>query len=187
MRLPDLARHVCRIPQDAARRSRWHGHLRFLPALLFAGVEGDSPLEAAFLGEVRRAPEEQAHWAAWSDWRQEAGGEPPGIRLLHHAFERLASFPGSMQDLLPRDADLDTVCRQLIEMEAAHRAELRVTPRSLIHVEDHLAQMCLDVSWTDEPYFNQWVFFDDLWASADPDLANAILRFARRWDVLSQD
>jgi hypothetical protein len=33
--------------------------------------------------------------------------------------------------------------------------------------------------------FHQWILFDDVWASAHADLANALLRFARRWDVLS--
>jgi hypothetical protein len=64
---------------------------------------------------------------------------------------------------------------------------LRTTLHSLIHVEEHLAQMCLDGSWTDEPYFGQWIFFDDLWASAHADLANAILHFAARWDVLTPE
>jgi hypothetical protein len=32
--------------------------------------------------------------------------------------------------------------------------------------------------------YHQWYLFDDLWASAHPDLANAILRYASRWDVL---
>jgi hypothetical protein len=35
------------------------------------------------------------------------------------------------------------------------------------------------------PLFQQWIFFDDLWAAAHPALANGILRFAQRWDVLS--
>jgi hypothetical protein len=187
MRLPELARHLCCCLPPVTDGCDWHGRLRQLPALMLAGAEAADPMEAAFLRAARAAPGDAVNWAAWSDWRQERGGEPPGISLLRDAFARLARIPGRYQDNLPRDADLDNSCRQLIDFEARHRDELRAAPRSLIHVEDHLAQMCLDVGWTDEPYFSQWYFFDDLWASARPDLANAILRFAARWDVLSAD
>jgi|SRR5258707_13517387 3-oxoacyl-[acyl-carrier protein] reductase len=33
----------------------------------------------------------------------------------------------------------------------------------------------------------QWIIFDDLWAGANRDMAEGILRYARRWDVLSED
>jgi hypothetical protein len=52
---------------------------------------------------------------------------------------------------------------------------------------EHLVQACVDGSGTADPYYGQWYFFDDVWASAQPDLANALLRFASRWDVLSPD
>jgi uncharacterized protein (TIGR02996 family) len=154
---------------------------------LLGGVEMADPTETGFLRAARAAPGDEATWAVWADWREEGGGEPPGISLLRGAFGRLARFPGKLQDQLPQDPGLDAACRSLVEMEARHRSELRTTCHSLIHVENHLAQLCLDVSWADEPYYDQWIFFDDLWASAHPDLANAILRFAGRWDVLSAD
>jgi uncharacterized protein (TIGR02996 family) len=185
VRLPELARHVCHQPPDTDSDNRWPSYLRSLPALLLAGVTSADPMEAAFLEAIRAAPGDAATWAAWSDWRQERSGELPGLGLLRGTFERLARLPGSLQRKLPRDADLDTACRQLLEVEARHRDELRATIHSLIHVEAHLAQMCLDVSRTEKHYFHQWILFDDLWASAHPDLANAILRFAARWDVLS--
>jgi hypothetical protein len=187
VRLPELARHFCRRPPKTGTDHDWPGYLRRLPALVLGGVEAADPLEGAFLREVKATPGDAVHWAAWSDWRLERGGEPPGISLLRDAFGRLARFPGPLQDRLPTDTDLDTACRRLIEMEVRHRDELRTTLHSLIHVEDHLAQMCLDTSWSDEPYFGQWIFFDDLWAGAHPDLADAILRFAAQWDVLSPD
>jgi uncharacterized protein (TIGR02996 family) len=186
IRLPELARRLCCLPPNT-KDCIWHGCLRQLPALMLANVEAAEPLEAAFLRAIQADPADAVNWAAWSDWRQERGGEPPGISLLRGAFERLARLPGRVQDGLPRDTDVGAACRQLLEMESQHRNELRTTCHSLISVEEHLAQMCLDGSWTDDPYFGQWIFFDDLWASAHPDLANAILRFAARWDVLSAD
>jgi uncharacterized protein (TIGR02996 family) len=188
VRLPELARFLCCLPPDTRdERGHWHGRLRQLPALMLAGARAAGRTEMALLRAVRSAPGDALNWAAWADWRQEHGGEPPGISLLRDAFSSLARFPGRLQEGLPRGADLDTACRALLELEAKHRGELRSAPRSLIHVEGHLAQMCLDVGWNDEPYFSQWYFFDDLWASARPDLADAILRFAARRDVLSAD
>jgi uncharacterized protein (TIGR02996 family) len=189
VRLSELARHLCCLPPDTERPH----HLRKLPALMLAGVESADPTEMAFLRAVRTEPGDAATWAVWSDWRQERGELLPGISLLQNAFSRLARFPGKLQNQLPQDSDLDASCQQLIEMESRHRDELRTTSHSLIHVEGHLAQLCLDVSWSDIPYFGrgkrcyfgQWIFFDDQWASGHPDLANAILRFASRWDVLS--
>jgi hypothetical protein len=186
VRLPELARHLCRLPPDTSG-GRWPGRLRQLPALMLAGVESAGPAEGTFLRAVQTDPDEAVHWAAWSDWRQERDQEPPGIHLLRGAFQRMARFPGRFQDALPEDAHVATSCRRLIDMESQRRSELRSTHHSLSLVSDHLAQMCLDGSWTDEPYYGQWIFFDDTWAGAHPDLANAILRFAGRWDVLSVD
>jgi uncharacterized protein (TIGR02996 family) len=188
IRLPELAQFLCCLPPDTNDEGgHWHGRLRQLPALMLAGVKASDRTEKALLRAVRSAPGDALSWAAWADWRQERGGEPPGIGLLRDAFTRRARFTGRLQEKLPRDPDLEVGCRALLELEAKCRGELRAKPRSLVHVEEHLAQMCLDVGYTDEPYFSQWYFFDDLWASAHPDLANAILRFAARWDVLSAD
>lgn len=188
VRLPDLAEHLCRLPPETTDAGvLWFGPFRQLPALMFAGVEPADPMEMAFLRAIQETPGDPVNWAAWSDWRQDRGEALPGISLLRDALKRVALFPGMLQDALPQLADLGVSCRRLLEMEAQHRGMLRTNLHSLIHVEDHLAQACLDVSWTDSPYFGQWIFFDDLWASAHPVLANAILRFAARWDVLSAD
>ncbi len=187
IRLPELAEHLCRVSVMTDHEFGVPSRIRQLPALLIGEVELTDPTEATFLAAIQANPGESTHWSAWADWRQERELEPPGIGLLRRAFERFAHFPGDLQDKLPRDPELSKSCRLLREMEKQHGGKLRKTQHSLIHVENHLAQMCIDGSWTDEPYFGQWVFFDDLWASAHPDLANAILRYATRWDVLSAD
>ncbi len=56
--------------------------------------------------------------------------------------------------------------------------------KSLLGVGDHIAQLCLHVGWEGEMY-HQWIIFDDLWAGGHPDLAEGILRYAKRWDVLT--
>ena len=55
---------------------------------------------------------------------------------------------------------------------------------SIISVGDHVAQLCLSIDSEGEMY-HQWIIFDDLWAGQHPDLAEGILRYANRWDVLT--
>jgi hypothetical protein len=179
VRLPDLARHLLAAPPEDAVP----GYLRLLPVLAFAGVSLPEPMDEAFLSAIRADPSDAASWAAWNDWRAERGEEPPGIGLLRDAFARMARLPGSLQDKLVRKSSPQA----LLEMETKHRGELRKTPKSLIQGEEHLLQMCLDGSHHDKrgPYFGQWILFDDVWASAHPELADALLTWCARWDVLT--
>jgi hypothetical protein len=62
--------------------------------------------------------------------------------------------------------------------------------RSQIQAEPHVAQLCLNWIAPNNRYapetFYRWIFFDDLWANAHPELANGILYYASCWDVLSE-
>src|SRR5205823_4212450 len=109
------------------------------------------------------------------------------IWLLQSGFERISHYPRDLIDNLPTRGDVKSASKALLALEEQYRKRLLESPLSLFHVEDHLAQLCLHMAEGDYPYFHQWIFFDDLWATAHPDLANAILRFAARWDVLSAD
>jgi hypothetical protein len=55
---------------------------------------------------------------------------------------------------------------------------------SLISLGDHVAQLCLSVG-PEQRMFHQWIIFDDRWAGEQRDLADGILRYAKRWDVLT--
>jgi len=58
--------------------------------------------------------------------------------------------------------------------------------KSLLQSETHVAQLCLHTErWGEDDMYHRWILFDDVWAEAHPDLAEAILRYAARWDVLS--
>jgi hypothetical protein len=58
--------------------------------------------------------------------------------------------------------------------------------KSLVGTSDRLIQLCLHIgNWFGNDVFHQWLLFDDLWAGGHPDLADGILRYAKRWDVLS--
>jgi uncharacterized protein (TIGR02996 family) len=54
--------------------------------------------------------------------------------------------------------------------------------RNLIQVGDHVVQLFAHVRDDD---FDHWFFFDDQWCGAQPALADSLLRYASRWDVLS--
>ncbi len=58
--------------------------------------------------------------------------------------------------------------------------------KSLVQSDEHVAQLCLHTDrWGVSDLYHRWILFDDLWAEANPNLAEAILRYAARWDVLS--
>jgi hypothetical protein len=178
VRLPDLVRHLLAAPPDDA----FAGYLRALPVLAFAGVSLPEPMDEAFLSAICTDPSDAASWAAWHDWRAERGEELPGIGLLRAAFARMARLPGALQDELTGKPS----ARALLKMETKHSSQLRKEPKSLLHGEEHLLQMCLDGSHQKaSPYFGQWILFDDLWASAHPELADTLLTWCARWDVLT--
>lgn len=55
-----------------------------------------------------------------------------------------------------------------------------------VQCADHVAQISLNTdSWDSTALFTRWILFDDLWAVANQNLANSILRYGNRWDVLS--
>jgi hypothetical protein len=57
---------------------------------------------------------------------------------------------------------------------------------STVQASPHVAQLAPHVAtWGDVPMFHRWILFDDLWLAAHPDLGNAILRYASRWDMLT--
>jgi hypothetical protein len=109
--------------------------------------------------------------------------------VLERALKAACHYP---PDIVPYDLELDTpgvqAARQLLK-ERVEKPQGRPSydpKKSLVHVDDHLAQLCLHVDcWDGVDLYHQWFVFDDLWAGAHPDLANALLRYARTWDVLS--
>jgi hypothetical protein len=99
---------------------------------------------------------------------------------------------GMEGDLASARRDL---AEQLARLEEARKTRQLAWPSdpslSVIQAEEHLAQLCLNTTAPNAQYggryemYHQWIFFDDLWATAHPDLANGLLRYASRWDLLS--
>lgn len=162
-RVPDLCGYVLTRPDEDELDYALRSLRRSLQGVLAAPGGED----AGFLAEIRDHPGEGVHWAAYSDWLEERGRPPAGLHLLEAALR--ASVPAGADE--SRRPALDRV---------------KVTP--------HMAQACKHEGRqvrTSSPgprdTYTQWIFFDDRWVAAHPTLADGLLRFAARWDVLSAD
>ncbi len=192
VRIPDLARYLCGLNPSRARG----GLLLFARAQLLAAPLTDDPVEPGFRQALLDQPRDEASWNAYSDWLVEQGLRPAGLALLEQALKAVARCPFSY---LPdavwggplKSGSVPQVRAALKGVLDKHPPHSEFTPdpaKCHIQVEEHLAQLCLHTgSWDGVDLYQQWIFFDDLWAAAHPDLANGILRYQRCWDVLSPD
>jgi uncharacterized protein (TIGR02996 family) len=170
--------------------------------LLASPITSD-PFEDGFRLALLEHPDDETTWDAYSDWLQEQGQRRAGLVVLERALQSVTHFPVTQ---LPHRAwevlgcasireavriPLKQACQDLSQVLINNPpiARFRHDPdKSRIQVEEHLAQLCLHVArWNDADLYHQWIFFDDRWAAAHPDLANGILRYQRCWDVLSPD
>jgi uncharacterized protein (TIGR02996 family) len=187
IRLPDFPRFLAQtvLQQD------WPSELIDLRPVMLAEGKGRPALENGFLQTIRSNPTDELSWNAYSDWLEDRGEPPVGMHVLQRALTRL----GHMDEIeWPGNVNLfDAIALPIDEAYQAARLLIERLDRcrkrqSLVHVEEHLAQLCLFVRrdrWHKCNMYHQWILFDDLWAGAHPALANAILSFGRRWDVLS--
>jgi uncharacterized protein (TIGR02996 family) len=170
VRVPDLAKYLARIRPE--QPLDWPYQLRNFSEPLLANVRSADTRENAFVRAIRQQPEDDTNWNVFGDWLEERGDKRAELFLLQRALERIATQPPSGRAFTLREA--------------------RKVPnsKSVSRVEEHLVQLCLHLAtWrlrkASMDLYHHWIFFDDLWASAHVDLANAILTYASRWDVLS--
>jgi hypothetical protein len=90
-------------------------------------------------------------------------GKPPGVESVEQSRDRVERCVKSLKGVQDHDPS-----------------------KSLVGASDDLAQLCLHVGdFFGKDVYHQWIIFDDLWAGEHRDLAEAILRYAKRWDVLT--
>src|SRR5262249_49505479 len=154
---------------------------KLLRAFLAAADASLPELEGVFWGEVRSAPGDDAAWNAYSDWLIDQGRPAAGLTVLERGLRRAGRHPvlwvtghGLDRQLLGKP---ETAERALDEAVRKLRGNLpnNQPSRSLVRVDEHIAQLCLHVQgweWNDYQLYHQWIYFDDLWASAHADLAN---------------
>jgi uncharacterized protein (TIGR02996 family) len=191
-RLPDLARWFATPPADECAVE-----ISLLMGNLFRGP--DASVEESFLHDIRARPKDTAAWNAYADWCQEQGGRPLGLHLLEQALRRIGHYSSAFFRALREEPayvlgmGLGEGPEEPVEMLRLLEGELpgpwaEPPTRSLWQVDEHCAVLDAHVGrcfWTERDSFHQWYLFDDLWASAHPGLASAILRFVQRWDVLT--
>ena len=116
---------------------------------------------------------------------------------LWDALDRIVWFPGRwVLEGLEEVQQLERAeARRLLSDNRLQMVHEKGRPNGnlcRIQTSAHLAQLCWLVahapqwSWGRNVY-HQWYLFDDCWASANPDLAHGLLRFATRWDVLTPE
>ncbi|GIH25794.1 hypothetical protein Aph01nite_41040 [Acrocarpospora phusangensis] len=105
----------------------------------------------------------------------------PGEGELRPALERCNRWPifgEEASETFGAHAQAhETALRRVEAFEPAHG---RDPERTLIRQGEHVAQMSIHI----DSFFGyqQWFFFDDVWASAHPDLATSLLHYGAHWD-----
>jgi uncharacterized protein (TIGR02996 family) len=193
VRIPDLVRYLAR--HEAS--NMWSGYWLLLRSRLFADSVTSEPLEERFREALLDDPADEVTWAAYSDWLQERGHPPAGLSVLERGLRSLTRFPYQWPDGIYQAVQTGSVreARAAVDhLMAGHgwrgmgRSD-QDPAKTLVRVTEHVVEFCWHVGRMfdrTDMYF-QWVFFDDRWAAAHPDLANSLLRYTRCWDMLSPD
>jgi uncharacterized protein (TIGR02996 family) len=187
-RLPQFARHLVRsLPEE----NTWPFELKVLRTQLLASPESCSATEEAFLGELRQQNSDDTPWLVYSDYLVEHGKSTADLTLLQRALERVTRFAPrwlnyTVDRSLFHQQNIEDARAAIDGLAAKVKGETHNPKLSSFYVEEHLAQLGLHAhkgGRRDE--WHQWYFFDDLWASAQPAIAETLLRYGTRWDVLS--
>jgi uncharacterized protein (TIGR02996 family) len=165
------------------------------PASADAAADADEAVELDLLRDLQRRPDDHETWAVYSDWLLGRGQPRSEVVVLQRALERCAGLPVATitNSISWKDrcrGDLQSAQEDAAALvDEAGGVEERGLELSRLSVGEHIAQLSLfTAEWNEgKPMFHQWVLFDDVWAGNHPALANGLLRFAARWDVLSGD
>lgn len=103
------------------------------------------------------------------------------------ALARCNVWPGFNLNEQPWRGDHEET--DIAAARAAERARLpevddeRYPEKSLLEVSDHIVQFAMHCHKFFG--FQQWFFFDDVWANTNHDLAQSLLRYAAHWDPMT--
>ena len=113
----------------------------------------------------------------------------PGDATIAPALSRVNTYPimdvGSGTNHTRAGIDVHAIARHEFEALAGERAIDGDPAKSVIDVHPHCALFAMHT--TSAFGHQQWVLFDDLWASAHPALAASLVRYGKRWDPLAVD
>ncbi|MEU8245212.1 hypothetical protein [Nonomuraea sp. NPDC048916] len=122
---------------------------------------------------------------ATDDWPVELGvlralvaPEEEGIAA---ALRRCNHWPDYAEPSQRSLAQLDSHSSAMRFLDAVSPPPRYHRERTVIRMGEHLAQMAIG---NGRDSFEQWLFFDDLWARTHPDLAASLMWYAYHWDPL---
>jgi hypothetical protein len=194
IRLTDLPRYLAsRVPGvDIPLDNSWPSELLLLRSQLLNSQSDVSSEEAALLKALQNDASDNNSWLRYERWCADHGSANMGQILLLRAFGFCARYPvcamtGGNIDWSSGEKTIGLGKDEIVGFETVQR--LNNDPaKSLIQVDSHIAQASIHTDrWGSVDLYNRWILFDDLWAAANADLANAILRYGNRWDVLTVD
>jgi uncharacterized protein (TIGR02996 family) len=192
LRLADLPRYLATTvpPPGYPHEGGWPFELKLLRSQLLL-EDPDAPHEEqALLAGIRAGGAEPTLWQVHADWLEEHGQGRNAV--LERALRQCGKYPvGYICNSLSTREVSGTTPAEARE-ELASLLKDWANPRendpekSLTQGGDHVAQLVLHTGrmFGRKDLYHRWVLFDDLWCGAHPVLANAILRYAARWDVL---
>lgn len=147
------------------------------------------------LVDLQNTPSEYTLWQAFYQQLKSSGIIYPGQYILENALLECSKYPVHALNMsfkwqFAGKTNL-AVTRTEIEGVTSAAHWKNQPSKSLVQVEEHFAQASVHTDhWKNprggEDLYNRWIMFDDLWAAANKDLANCILRFQERWDVLTK-
>lgn len=178
LRLPDLPRWLASTTPD----DDWPFALLLLRALLLLPPKGASARERSLIAVIEADPASPGPWAVYGDWLAEQGEEAVHIVVLRRVFAEMSCL--SVRDLFdcaPDEPFYGSFAVAHAEIEA-QRALYGVEPgRSEIATSTHTAQLCQEATLSGESAFEHWFLFDDVWASAHPELAQGVMCYVSSW------
>jgi hypothetical protein len=159
LRLPDLVPFALGLTDNGEEKPH-PGPVDRLREQLWELLRAGEGLEGAFRRSLFEQPD-AATWAAYTDWLVEQDRPRAELYLLELALRELATTARGSSKSEPLRVQVGPHCAVVL------------LPRQVIVGGPRSRQV-----------YDQWFLFDDVWASGNVNLANALLDYAGRYNVL---
>lgn len=193
LRLPDLPEYLSAVLPARGEVGFAPSELLLLRSQLFSNrADGTDPslMTNEHLKQILEAPTNRHAWKTY--YLKHSDPARAKVNILKNALEACAQFPVVFLDY---GYDWNFESGKLISVnkeEVSERLRFDHEPtndpeKMKLQVDEHFAQVSIHTDrWNDAvDLYNRWILFDDLWVAKHPNLANSILRYATRWDMLS--
>jgi hypothetical protein len=193
LRLPDLPEFLASVLPAQGEIGYAPSELLLLRSQLFSsGCYGTDapPINQEHSEKLLETPTNRKAWQTF--FSEHIDPAEAKIDILEKALVACAQFPvvflGYEYDWNFNSGKLISVSKEEVWERLRFDHEPRNDPSKMkLQVDEHFAQVSIHTDrWNNAlDLYNRWIFFDDLWAAKNPNLANSILRYATRWDMLS--